>query len=271
MAYVLISDQGALTSWGSGNQNATILAAITPARATLDIVENVANVSALGTAYESFIPNLKSVAGSIGGYIGSAPYIGAIGIVAFSSGGYALHVTEAEVSIRTTTAHDITELNAGSQWMRFRPGTLTWSIRYTAMIDSGTAIVAPPDTGASLPTVTLTYGSGATVAGAGVIRQVGVAIVRGNKQLVTYEITGTGTLTTAGGIFGTSTLGSTHNTAPIWNAGGSATGAMVITAASGRTYSMADSFWTGIRLRVTPNAPASVDISWQGDGAVTIG
>lgn len=269
MAYIVAGIQGALTSWGSTNQNSTILSGITPASVNLRVMSDTPNVSGLGNSYESHIPGLKFSNGSISGYNGSAPALGATGNVAYSAGGYALHVYSAEVTIRTTTVHDITELNAGSQWMRFRPDALAWSMRYTAGIDSATALVLPPDTGASIPTVTLTYATGATLAGSGVIRQVSAAIVRGQKSIATYEVQGSGTLGTVGGVFGTSTLGSTANAAPLWAAGGSATGAMVITAVTSRTYTLSDSFWTSIRLRWTPAAPVAVDIDFQGDGSVT--
>jgi hypothetical protein len=265
MAYPLIGDQGVVTSWGSANQNATILSNITPASTTINIDGDPQRITGLGVSTETEIPGLKSARGTISGFMGSSPYLGAICNVAYSSGGYALHVQSFEI-VLSTAVHDLTEFNAGNQYKKFRPDSLRWGMTYTAIIDSGTAIVAPPDTGASLPTVTLTYGSGITCAGTGVIRSTAANITRGNKQMVTFGVDGNGNLTTAGGIFGTSTLGSTFNTAPLWNAGGSATGAMVITAASGRTYTLNDSFWTSIRIRGTPTTPVQVSIDWQGEG-----
>jgi hypothetical protein len=267
MAYPLISDQGAVTSWGTGgNQNAVILAGITPASTTIAIDGDSQNITGIGVSTETSIPGLKSARGTISGFMGSSPYIGAAANIAWGTGGYALHIQDFEAVLRTTRVHDLTEFNAGNQYKKFRPDSFAWGLRYTAIIDSGTAIVAPPDTSGSLYTVTLTYGSGATLAGTGLVRQVGVNITRGSKQQVVYEVMGNGNLTTASGIFGTSTLGSTFNTAPLWNTGGSATGAMVITAISGKTYTLNDSFWTSIRIRGTPTTPVSVSVDWQGEG-----
>lgn len=271
MAYILAGIQGALTSWGSANQNATIASAITPASVNCTIAGDSQNVTGLNANYATMIPGLKSTSGTITGFTGSTPYIATSGQVAYNSGGYALHIYSAEATLRTATVHDITELSSGSQWKAFRPDLFTWSFRYTAGIDNTDPIVAPPNTGASLPTVTLTYGSGATLIGSGLIRQVTPTIVRGQKQIATFEVDGSGSLATAGGIFGTSTLGGSVNTAPLWAAGGAATGAMVITAAGSRTYTIADSFWTAIKLSWTPASAARVDINWQGTGALTIG
>jgi len=206
-----------------------------------------------------------------GGFAGSSAYIGNNGAITYSAGGYALHVPEFTWNASTPAVHDITEFNSGSppEWRTYMPDIFQNSARYVAGIDADTAIVFPPAPGAALPTFTMTYKSGATLAMTGLIQRVGPAIVRGQKNMATYDVLGSGTTTAVGGVFGSHTFGGTLNGDPLWSAGGSATGAIVVTAASGRTYSGTDSFWTSLQLQCTVGGAVMVSGSIQGCGTLT--
>lgn len=275
MAYWSRGAEGAITSWGSTNIYSTILAGITPVSAVLYVGSDDIDVTGLGAFAVTKIPGLKSARVDFRGYAGSTTYIGNNGNLAYSAGGYALHVPEWNWSMATPTVHDITEFNPTVVWRSFMPDIYASSIRFTAGIDSTTALVMPPDPAAALPTLTLTYKSGATIASTGLIRAVSPSVVRGQKNVATYELVGTGNTTTVGGIFGSRTWGGSNNSdttngMPLWSAGGSAAGAMVITAVTGRTYSLADSFITSMRLSCNVGGAVMLEGSIQATGAVTV-
>jgi len=264
-------EEGALTSWGSANINATILSGMITNSCTLFVGSDTQDVTGLGAHAAVNIPGLKTWRVDFRGFAGSSAYIGNNGAITYSAGGYALHVPEFTWNASTPAVHDITEFNSGSppEWRTYMPDIFQNSARYVAGIDADTAIVFPPAPGAALPTFTMTYKSGATLAMTGLIQRVGPAIVRGQKNMATYDVLGSGTTTAVGGVFGSHTFGGTLNGDPLWSAGGSATGAIVVTAASGRTYSGTDSFWTSLQLQCTVGGAVMVSGSIQGCGTLT--
>ena len=272
MSYPLISANATVTSWGSTNFYSTVLAAITPNSARINITNDDQEVTGIGAFASVMIPGLKSANVTLGGYAGSPVYLGNAGSITSTGtpNGYVTTVQSWEWVARTPTVHDITPFGGTPTWKTFRPDIFTSSLRYTALVDSSTSLAPAPDAGGGLQTVTLTYVSGGTIAMTGLIKQIGVTAVRGNKQLVTYQLDGSSTVTTAGGIFGTYTMGGANNTHPLWSAGGSAAGAMVVTLLTGKTISLADSFYTSMRVSCAPSAPVAVEFNVQATGAVTI-
>lgn len=272
MAYNLIGANAVVTSWGSTNFYSTCLAAITPNSARITITNDDQEVTGIGAFASVMIPGLKSANVVLGGYAGSSPYLGNAGAITSTGtpNGYVTTVQSWEWIARTPTVHDITPFGGTPTWKTFRPDIFTSSLRYTALVDSSTSLAPAPDAGGGLQTVTLTYVSGGTIAMSGLIRQIGVTAARGNKQLVTYQLDGSSTVTTAGGIFGSFTMGGANNTHPLWSAGGSAAGAMVVTLGTGKTISLADSFYTNMRVSCAPSAPVAVEFNVQATGAVSI-
>ncbi len=279
MGYPTIGSEGQVTSWGSANINATILAAITSHTAVLTIDGDPQDITGLATSQTSRIPGLKSATVRISAMIGSTPYLGNRGFVTYNTGGYALHVYDWTWTA-TSQVHDITEFSSSSSpnWMSFRPDVFYATASYTAGIDSSTALVLPPDPGASLNAITLSSlsnGSGTSTAdlsATGVLARLTGNIRKYQKDLATYEINGTGAWTAAGAssIFGSRTFANASNADPLWNAGGSATGALVFRSTTGRTYTCADSFWRQIRIRAGVAQVSQIDIDIQVSGAVTV-
>jgi len=270
VAYWTKGDSGSVVSWGSANFYSTLLAGISPARATVFVGADTPDVTAFQAFAATSIPGLKMCRATISAYAGSTPYLGNAGTLAYDMGGYALHVPGWQWTASTPAVHDITEFNPSVVWRSFMPDIFQAACSFTAGIDSATAVVLPPAPAASLPVLTLTYKTGGTLASSAIISSLNSTIAVRNKNVAAYNVKMTGTTTAAGGIFGTKTFGSTINTDPLWSAGGAAVGALVIQAYSGRTYTFADSMWTRIQLTCEVGAPVRVDIDVQGSGALTV-
>lgn len=275
MAWPLIGSEGSVGSWGSTNFYSTLLTALSPNSAIVNVTSDSQDITELATFTVAELPGLLFGSATISGFAGASPALGNNGGIAYSAGGYALHVYRSSVRMFTPTVHDITAMNTGSPptVRAFRPDIFQIGGEYTAGIDSGTALVLPNIPGDSLPTLTLTYLSGATLSGPAIIRQVGPSVVRGQKQVATYQWRGTGSWASVGGLFGTRTFGSGANLDPLWSAGGSAAGAMTINmkaASTVKKVDFADSFWTGISLDWEPGAPVKASISVQATGAITV-
>lgn len=273
MGYWTIGSEGRLTSWGSSNFYSTLLAAMTANRAVVRVGSDEIDITGLNVHQMAYTPGLKRVQVDITGMLGSTPYLGNNGLVTMSSG-YATHVQSFEWSASTPTVHDITEFSSGGsvEWMSFRPDVFMASATFTAGVDSSTALTLPPAPAASLPTVTLQYTTNGTLAASGIIRQLSAGPVRGQRNLAEYSITGTGAWTAAGAasIFGSRTFGSSANADPLWSAGSSAAGAMVVQLAPSRTLSLADSFWERMVLRCSVGAIPTINITVRGTGALTV-
>lgn len=271
MAYWTKGETGRLTSWGSANLNATILSNISPARCTLFVGSDTPDVTAFQAYAAAKIPGLKRWNISVSAYAGSTPFLGNAGTLAYSAGGYALHVPSWTWTGGCDAILDMTEFNPSVVWRNFAPSIWNANAQYTAGIDSATSLALPPSPGAALPTLTLTYGSGATLAASSIISSMNANIAVRNKNTAAYQTVGSGNWTAVGGIFGSYVFGNNGaNADPLWSAGGSATGAIVMQAASGRTYTGADSFMTRCQITCEVGSPVRVDIDIQGMGALTV-
>lgn len=267
-------EEGSVVSWGSANFYSSFLALLSSNRAAVYIGSDVVDVQAFGAYAAARTPGLKQCRATISGYAGSTPYLGNAGLLAYSSGGYVLHAQRWSWSA-SSGVDDITEFNATPpEWRSFMPDGFQADCEFTAGIDADTALALPPapQIGPSaLPTLTLTYRNGGTLAAKAVIQSVNATIPLRGKNLAAYNVLGTGIWTAAGAssLFGSRTFASAVNQDPFWSVGGAAAGALVIQAASGRTYSFADSFWTRMQLTAEVGSPVRVDVSVQGTGVLT--
>lgn len=283
MAFPLRGINATVASWGSANIYATILAAITPASARYTINNNGQDVTGIGAFPLSEIAGLVSANVTIGGYAGSSPYLGVYGSIAAGgspSGASTPYVTSPQslsITLRTTGVHDITTGSSGSPatYMSFMPDGFQASARWTALVDSSTALSAPDlRSTVTYNQLAFTYASGGTVTfPACNIRTVDVQLVRGNKQLVTYQANSIGGISAAGGIFGTqASWGTSTNPFPLWNLGSGTPGALTLQLYSvgPKSIAFADSFLTSMTITATPNAPVGVECQIQPTGTITL-
>ena len=275
MAFPVIGAEGAVTSLGTGgNFYATLLSRMKPNEANISISADQVETTGFNTGANTYTPGIRSWGANINGHAFATPILGNQSVVAFSSGGYAVHVDSFTLNI-TAPAMDYTSLNtavAGTAptWRSFRPGASNWTATVNAKVDNSTAVVLPGAAGSSGATVTFTYQDDATdeaLAGTAFIERVEVGASVGSFTAVTLSLRGTGALTPAGdgSPFGTTAFG-----VPLWSEGGSAVGAMVFTAYSGRTYTGADSFWKSLQLACNVGESVKLSVGLQGTGTMTI-
>jgi hypothetical protein len=278
MAYPTIGTTGAVTSWGSANFYSQLLANMKTMNATITDAADALDSTGLGDVAMANRVGLTTIDIALSGFAFATPRVGNTGIVAFNSGGYVLYVNEFDLDL-SAPALDYTAFASGSPptFRNFRPGLFSWRGSYRGIIDSATAIIPANRIGDTLKTLTFTYGTDSandTLAGSVVITPMEAAIQAGNLNTVGYSFVGTGALTSNGtnALFGTgSNPTSGYSVVPTWSAGGSVAGAMVITADTGRTYTITDSFWTSLRLRCQVGGLVSVEATVKGLTANAIG
>ena len=275
MGYPLITAEGNIVSWGSANFYSVLLSRIASHTATINVRGDVPSNTLLSADQASYFPGLKEWDIQIRSRWNSAVKLGNVGLLAFSSGGYAQHVQRYEITFRPIEVHDITALLGPSSpvlWKLWRPDILTWDVRFSTLVDSTTAIPTPHDPTATLPTLTLTYGDEATddtLAGSVVLQQLGHSMETHSIQRIEWQAQGVGALTPAGttSAFGTSALG-----IPLWSEGGAAAGAIEIDVSTTATFDYVgtDSFYRSITLRCAVGEPVEIDIDVQGVGVLTM-
>lgn len=283
MSYPVTYVDGALTSWGSTNFYSNLLSKIVPASAKLALQGSAHDTTALGTATQTQIVGLAQCTASIQAQGFATPRVGNAGTVTIAGGGawtYGLHVQSWELNI-VAEERDITEMTAAPTWMSWRPdGPVKITGKLTMRADSATAGPLPNLIGDTLATVTLKYGADvaadqvASAANGALLRNVNMTLQKGSLTMYEADFetaTGVWTPTGTNSIFpltGTGNVASGFGL-PLWAQGGAAVGAMVVTVASGHTYSLADSFWKSIRLQCAVGSPVELNIEARATGAVT--
>lgn len=275
MGYPLHGVDGSVVSWGSANFYSALLSRMSPTEARLNIPGAMIDTTGLGASTNTYIPSLAQWDATITGHAFTTPIVGNQSVVTFAAGGYTKNVESFVVDI-SAPVFDYTSLNeavsgTAPTWRSFRPGPSNWSATVNVKLDSGTAMVGPDVAPATGTTCTFTYQDDATdekLSGTAFIESVDVNIAQGSLATATLKLRGTGALTPAGdgSPFGTTAFG-----VPIWSAGGSAAGAIVIASKTGtRTFSGADSFWKLIQLTCNVGESVKIVVGVQGTGAMTI-
>lgn len=268
MGYPTIGAEGKLVSWGSSNFYSDLFTRVNWSNCRLNITTDSHETTGLDVEAVTRIEGLKQWSMALSGeaLLGSAVKTGSTGLVTFASG-YALHVQSWELTLEAGV-HDITAFDpAGVSWRSFRPDASSWSGSFTALVDSSTAVSG---IGSAPASATFRYEDNTidgTLSGDIIVTPFDVTVVRGSLNQYTFGFQGSGALTPAGtnSLFGTTVFG-----IPLWSAGGSAAGAIVMAALTGsRTFSGADSFWRRISVRCNVGEPIEVSVDVQGTGAMT--
>lgn len=277
MGYPLTGGEGKVVSWGASGFYSDLISKVSPADVTWDVSAPEVDVTGMGVTTAAHLPALGQWTATIRARGFATPRLSNVGLVSFSSGGYALHCRSFELVIETVAVHDITAFNGASppQWRSFRPDIVRWSGSFVCAADSATAAVAPhlataTGTATSLPTITLKYGEDTAddqLSGTVLIRQLGGSQRVGSLTEYTYSFVGTGALTPAGtnSIFGSSAFG-----VPPWSEMGATTNTLLTVEqlAGGPRWS-GDAFYRRIRLACEVGSPVELDIDVQGTGAWT--
>lgn len=274
MGYVTIGSEGRVASWGAGGSlYATILSNLRAATASWSVEEANEITTGLNSTTTASITGIRSATATIRGFALASPVLAYKSVIASSGSDYVTNARSFEFVWETTQVHDITPLpdTVGNQvlWRLFRPDITRVSGSWSCFQDSATATTLPTAAGASPPTITLTYATGAAVAGAGIVRRKGGSMSVGAPNTVAYEFVGTGNWAGSGAssIFGAYTFAAIP-----WSAGGSAHPLVIEPLATSRTVTFADSFIRRLRLSAgSPGETVKVEIEIQGSSTVTMG
>jgi hypothetical protein len=253
---------GIVTSWASNTQ--LIATGAAPASFTLTESADSFPSTVMGASLlaNSNLKGLRSWTVGIEAIRPGSPagQTGHTATVAFAPG-YVANCTAFDINFQAA-AFESTIMGASdttNRWKQFLPGLISWSGSYTALVDDTTATVSPA--GTSEPaTMTLTVSTGLSFAGSvfttGATRSVNTQGI----STIDYTFVGSGNVTVTGATLPFAAASSIAIPAP---------GSLVLTAASGRTFT-GSAFWTGVRMRTPVAGQITTSITAQGSGALTI-
>jgi hypothetical protein len=287
MGYQLEGIQTTITSVTAATDLATMLhpstGSLVPNNITIDVDEDVLDITAQGDTFGNYRPGLRSWRATIDClYPKAAPTIGVNGLVTWSDTLYSYGIRSWTLDI-TTPVYDISNFSQSDKtWKLFRPSAkVEASGTFEAMADSATAAGLPHAYSASFPTLTLKLTEdGATdpnFAMSAFANQLGIAAPIGASALTMYRYgfrsksaitatSGSGGLLAifAAGAIGTPSWDTTNDGVPdvtlagkFDNSGGS------------RTFS-GTCFWSGVSISCTVEGLITARVSLQGAGPLTV-
>lgn len=277
MGYPTIWAEGTLTSLGNANFYSNLLSKCIPNRTALLVESDDFDTTPENQVFERHMPGQYAYTLEVGAEAFAAPVHGLAGLIAYSAGGYALHVRAWRLRM-AAQEFKITEqvsVSAGYTSHLWRPGNYGWSATVECVADSTTALVLPqtPTAGGaepSYPTVTLSMASGVTLAGSAFIRQLGVTRQRGGECFATYELRGRSAITPAGA---SNPLGTSIINSVLWSEANYATpasgvGPWQLNTNATEGFEGDDCFWTAINIDCSPVEPVTMNFTLRGSGAV---
>lgn len=267
------------TSW-AGNGNAALIgsgtgAGVAQKEATLTIAANAidSTVYAASLTNTAAITGLRSASVQFGGRWNPAYNCANIGL-SFANG-YVANLRRFSVGFAWTVQEATVSTGSALTAMSYLPGLGTVSGTYECYVDDTTAVALPG--GATTGSATFTLNGDAstdhTLAGTIITTQLGISLPVGGRPVATYAYQFTGNITAAGDADGTGDWPASPWKYWIDSASGvigtPVTGSLVLTAATGRTYTF-NAFPTGITLECAVGQELTVAVSAQGTGDVTV-
>jgi hypothetical protein len=276
MGYQIIGEEGIVTSWGDSGDDCYhfLNTGAAPYQARLSITTETLDATVFASGLKS-----RAVRSGLGAweveitarFPRSTPKGGNEGLITFAAG-YVLHLGDYTLNL-DWGAVEITEKAATAVvWKAFRPRHLQWSGTYQVLADSGTGLSLPTaaTTAPSAATFKVTEEGGTDNAFTGSIRteSLGVGITIGNRVEGDYAFSGSGDLTVVGS---SNMLPAGALALPDWDndSDGVADRSLVITAASGRTYT-GNAYLRSLSVSVPTANMIEVRAIAQGSGALTV-
>ena len=261
---VFVGASGLVTSWSSNTQ--LIETGHRPATFDLRVQADTPDVTGFASGLKAFshIPGLRSVTGTIRGLsiANSGPLIGNLGSVTYS-GGYVTNVRgwtlNVECSALESTAFGASDTTNG--WKQFVPGMLRWGGTYSAQQDDTTPLVAPGKSGDPAAATFVVYTS-KSFGGSIVSESLDASVATDAIATAEYAYRGSGDLTVTDA---SGTLPFAAGVIPRPTAG-----TLTLTAITNQTFAIS-AFWTAVRMVVVQDQAVTVEVDFQGSGALTIG
>lgn len=252
MAVIGTGLTGSVTSW-AGTSNANLIGS--DAEFELNMATEIADATPLGVTSATTVAGLRSWSGVYTTRL-STPIIGVAGNVTFASGYTALD--RGWSIVMTVQPTDTTDFSVTAD-RTFKPGIYTWSGSYNALLDDTTLVTATSAGNAASAAITLDMDGTNTFTGSVHVESLALAVNQADAAIATYGFTGNGALTSVGG----------GNLFPAGALGTPDTGAIVLAASTGQTYS-GDAFLTNFSLNAQVDGLVEATVGFQGTGALTI-
>lgn len=264
---------GKVTSWAGTFVSDLIATSNSPAVFTLNQTVDTFDVTRFvatsgGARIGRNIPGLRSWNGTISCQL-AVPHIGNTGLVTYGSG-YVAQVKGFNLTLAADMADTTVFASTDPTWKSFTPGLVRWNGSYDAFVDSatpphGAGLTAEP-AAATFSLVDDAGGSVDKIIGGNIITQsMGLSVAPGAINTVKYAFIGDDQPTVTGtyvGAIATDTAGPTYAiTTPL-------AGALVLQSYTSQTFS-GSAFWTSISFKCEVGQPITVDINFQGTGALT--
>lgn len=248
----------------SGTWN-TLLARMSPASVTLTQTGGEADSTEFASSPpaipRSYLPGLRTFGVSLEAY-SATPVLGVTGGLAYAGAQYDTNIFDWELTLNQQV-QETTDFAISAAWRTFTNGLQDWMGAYSGFIDGTTAIdnITEAAAAPTLGALTLTISSGNTLAGTVFTRSLSAAIRVDDRNIVRQEFRGSSNLTVVGT---DAVLAANSGTMVVLPSG-----TMVITAATGRTYTGAF-IPTSLNIRVAQGEITRIRASGQGTGALTI-
>lgn len=259
-----ISDTGAVTSWA--NNTPLISGGSAPTEFNLSLEADTHDVTAFTASIKSTgkIAGLRKATATIRTRMSPAK-IGATGLVTHSAG-YATSSRAWKIDM-SWPVHDVTEFSgSGVNSYAYMPGLISWSGSYDAFVLTDAAV---PQAGGASASATFKIiensSNDQTLAGNVIISKIDPKNKVGDVCMATVSFVGDGDLAAAG--TSGSGIGAPFITAI--SAVVSATGSLVLTSSTGKTYT-GDAFPSRIAYDVAVNGVITVEATAQFTGDITI-
>jgi len=243
---------------------------------------DISELSGSGAATERLSGLMSGTIDFSGYYPKTAPKLGNGGLITYASG-YVQVVNEWRLSVEFGE-HDITALNATAPTAkRFMPsGLFEWSGSYTAHAVNSTAVSLPTaaaSTGAAAAFILVNETDDTKLGGSINVRQLGHAIRKADKQILSYSFVGSGALTeTVGTTYdplrldpGTAAGTATAWGAPSWDTNGDGVpdvSLVYYTFGTSRYYTV-PVFLRSLNIEVSPGNPIRVSGQLRMADAIT--
>ena len=240
---------------------------------------NIAGGSVESTGYggsaviaSTHLPTPASWTGTITCRAPNTVQTGYAGLVSFSGSEYTSNIKDWALTL-AYASKEVTAFNGtGVSWKEFVALAASWSGTFSGFVDGTTPVTPPTLPGATLSTITcklIDQGASAddTLSGAAMVTQTGPSAGLDGSNEASLSFQGSGVLTAAGVNYGTNSSGVFDDTAGTIVT--PSAGSLVLTAASGRTYT-GDAFPTSLAWRCGVATALELVIGVQGTGALTI-
>lgn len=254
---------GQVTSWGAGGSfTALMLALLKPATFSVEMSADELDTTGYNAGAATVMSKIQGLRGWSGSFSGplAVPTNGILGLVATAGTGYVKNAKSWNFSMRCspleTTAWPLTAVGGRT----FSPSLVEWGGSFDCLVDDTTVLTVPGAEVLSTDTLTLTLGTGVTLAGKAFTSAASVGSSVGGLQEVSYTFVGTGEVTS---------VGSTNIIPAASSIATPVAGTIELGLYSTTRKLSGSAFWTEISVRVSPDGVNQCTVSFQGSGALT--